>query len=120
MKLELFDPNISLTMNVAVSIANVLNIVYNVPQMYRTYKSKSTKDISGWFLSLRVVSNVIWVWYSIEVDSMLMLINNVVTVFASAFVGYYKIVEITKEGQNPHSTSERDCTHYPDIRVVSV
>ena len=84
-------------MNVAIVVANFLNVVYNVPQMYRTYKRKSTRDISGWFLSLRVVSNCIWVWYSIEIESLLMLINNLVTVFASMFVGYYKLAEMYKK-----------------------
>lgn len=96
MKFEILDSNVSLATNIAIIVANILNIVYNVPQMYLTYKLKSTKEISGWFLSLRVVSNTIWVYYAIEVDSMLMLINNIVTVFASLFVGYYKLVDLTK------------------------
>lgn len=94
MNFEILDHNVSFLTNIAIVIANVLNVVYNVPQMYRTYKRKSTKDISSWFLSLRIVSNSIWVWYAIEVNSMLMLINNIITVLASVFVGYYKIMEI--------------------------
>ena len=68
--------------------------------MYRTYKLKTTGDISSWFLSLRVVSNVIWVAYSIEINSLLMLINNCVTVFSSIFIGYYKVLEIRRD-KNP-------------------
>lgn len=97
MKFEIFDSNVSFTMNIAIVIANIINLVYNAPQMYRTYKTKRTKDISGWFLSLRVVSNALWVWYAVEVDSLLMLVNNIVTVFSSVFVGYYKLVEIQKK-----------------------
>ena len=64
--------------------------------MYRTYRLRTTNDISSWFLSLRIVSNLIWVAYAIEINSLLMLINNSVTVLASAFIGYYKILEIRK------------------------
>ena len=99
MKFEIFDQNVSFIMNIAIVIANILNVVYNVPQMYLTYKRKSTRDISGWFISLRVVSNSIWVWYAIEVDSLLMLVNNVVTVLSSVFVGYYKLLEMYSESK---------------------
>ena len=97
MKFEIIDNDVSLTMNIFVIIANIINIVYNIPQMVKTYKSKSTKDLSSWFLFLRVIANIIWVGYSIEVDSMMMLINTCVTVFASIFIGYYKVLELNKD-----------------------
>jgi MtN3 and saliva related transmembrane protein len=94
MKFKILDSNVSLTMNVFLVIANIINIVYNLPQVIKTYKTRSTKDFSEWFLFLRVIGNIIWVAYSVEVDSLLMLINNLVTVLASIFIGYYKIKEI--------------------------
>ena len=94
MKFKILDGNVSLTMNVFLVIANIINIIYNLPQVIKTYKTKSTKDFSEWFLFLRIIGNIIWVAYSIEVDSLLMLINNLVTVAASIFIGYYKIKEI--------------------------
>jgi MtN3 and saliva related transmembrane protein len=94
MKFELLDPNVPLGMNVMLIIANVINLIYNIPQMIKTYQTKSTRDFSGWFLSLRVIGNTIWVVYSIYVANLLMLINNVVTVVASVFVGYYKVREM--------------------------
>ena len=97
MHFTIMDENVSTTMNVFLIIANVINVVYNVPQVIKTYQTKSTRDFSGWFISLRIVGNVIWVAYAIEVDSMLMLINNVVTVVASIFIGYYKCIEIYKD-----------------------
>ena len=79
MKFVIMDNNVSLTMNIFVIIANVINLIYNIPQMIKTYKTKSTKDFSGWFISLRIIGNIIWIAYSIEINSMLMLINNMVT-----------------------------------------
>lgn len=96
MKFELMDKNVSLTMNIFIIIANVINIVYNIPQIIKTYKTKSTCDFSEWFLFLRIIGNTIWVVYAIEVDSMLMLINNTVSVISSVFIGYYKVIEIRK------------------------
>lgn len=58
--------------------------------MVQTYKTKSTKDFNIWFIVLRIIGNFIWMVYAIEVSSLLMLINNSVTVIASVFIGYYK------------------------------
>jgi uncharacterized protein with PQ loop repeat len=97
MHFELMDKNVSTTMNVFIIFANIINLLYNIPQIVTTYKRKSTKDFSGWFLFLRFIGNFIWVAYAIEIDSLLMLINNIVTILSSAFIGYYKIKEIYNE-----------------------
>lgn len=94
MHFNLLDPNVSTTMNGFIIVANIINLIYNVPQMIKTYKTKSTRDFSATFIMLRIIGNLIWVGYSIEIDSFLMLINNLVTVIASLFIGYYKIKEI--------------------------
>ena len=100
MQFTILDQNVSLATNIFLIIANIINLIYNLPQMIKTYKTKSTRDFSGWFLSLRVIGNVIWVAYAIEVDSMLMLINNVVTVISSIFIGYYKVKEMYSDYKN--------------------
>lgn len=96
MKFDIIDSNVSTTMNVFMIIANIINLAYNIPQMIMTYNRKTTGDISGWFLFLRIIGNGIWIQYAIEVESLLMLTNNIVTVFASLFVGYYKMMELKK------------------------
>ncbi len=105
MKFELMDPNVPLSMNIMLIIANVINLIYNIPQMVQTYRTKSTRDFSGWFLSLRIIGNMIWFVYAIYIANLLMLINNIVTVVASIFIGYYKCVEInndrTQRGYTP-------------------
>ncbi len=97
MKFEIMDPNVSLTMNVFIIIANIINIIYNVPQMVKTYKTKSTKDFSETFLVMRIVGNSIWLGYSVEIDSFPMLFSNLVTILATVFIGYYKVIEIIRE-----------------------
>ncbi len=94
MKFSILDPNVGLPMNILLVIANVINFVQNIPQIYKTYKVKSTKDFSGWFLLLRGIGNAIWCGYAIEVNSLLMLINGCVTIISSSFIGYYKIKEL--------------------------
>jgi uncharacterized protein with PQ loop repeat len=97
MKFEIMDDNVSMTMNVFIIIANIINIVYNIPQMVKTYQRKTTQDLSSWFIFLRIIGNSIWIGYAIEVDSMMMLINTIVTVGSSVFIAYYKVLELYKE-----------------------
>ncbi len=91
------DDNVSMTMNVFIIIANIINIVYNIPQMVKTYQRKTTQDLSSWFIFLRIIGNSIWIGYAIEVDSIMMLINTIVTVGSSVFIAYYKVLELYKE-----------------------
>ncbi len=97
MKFEILDDKVSLTTNIFLIIANIINLTYNIPQVVKTYKTKSTGDFSETFLVMRILGNAIWIGYSIEINSMLMLINNLVVIFSTMFLGYYKILEIIKK-----------------------
>lgn len=101
----MMDNNVSLTMNIFLIIANVINLVYNLPQIIKTYKTKSTGDFSEWFLLLRFIGNTIWIPYAIEINSLLLLINTIVTVCSSIFIGYYKIKEILNKRKNKNNTN---------------
>jgi MtN3 and saliva related transmembrane protein len=97
MDFSFIDPNVSITTNVFVIIANIINLIYNIPQMYKTWKTKSTKDFSLTFIVMRIIGNTIWIAYAIEISSFLMLLNNSVTVFSSIFIFYYKAKELYEE-----------------------
>ena len=79
--------------NILLIVANIINLVYNVPQMVRTYKTKSAKDFDVWFLGLRIFYNFLWILYGIEVKSMLVGLNSIVTIFATLFISYYKFLD---------------------------
>ena len=87
------DENVSSSMNAFLIIANIINIIYNVPQVIKTYKTKSTKDFSAWFIFMRIFGNTIWFVYSVEINNIQMIINNIITVLSSVFLGYYKCLE---------------------------
>jgi uncharacterized protein with PQ loop repeat len=90
MEISITDPNANSTMNIFLVIANFLNLIYNLPQMLQTYRTKSTDDINQWFVILRIASNGIWMVYGIYINSFLMVLNNAITVGSSIFIGYYK------------------------------
>ena len=99
----IFDDSVSPTMNVFLVIGNIVSLVYNIPQMVKTYKTNSTKDFSSTFLFLRVVNNSIWLAYSVELGTFLFLLANITSVICSLFLSYYKAFElydIHKENKN--------------------
>ena len=59
------NPNVELFMTILVNIGNVLSILYNVPQMWRTHKLKKADDISSHFLWMRLSAGIIWSIYCI-------------------------------------------------------
>jgi MtN3 and saliva related transmembrane protein len=97
MKFEILDDKVSLTTNIFLIVANIINLTYNIPQVWKTFKTKSTGDFSETFLVMRILGNMIWIGYAIEINSMLMLINNTVVIFSTIFLGYYKVLEIIKK-----------------------
>ena len=94
MQFTLMDPHVDPTMNVFLVMANVLNLVYNLPQVLQTYRTKSTHDINHWFITLRIVGNCIWIAYAIRINSFFLLLNNSVTVVSSLIIGYYKCLSL--------------------------
>ena len=90
MEFTIIDPHVGTTMNVFLVLANLLNLVYNLPQIVQTYRTRSTGDINQWFIGLRIVGNCIWMAYSVYINSFFLLLNNLVTVCSSIFIGYYK------------------------------
>jgi uncharacterized protein with PQ loop repeat len=94
MDFSIFDEKVSYTMNVFLVIGNIINLIYNIPQMAKTYKTKSTKDFSSTFLFMRVFGNSIWIAYSIELNTFLFLVSNIITVLSSVFISYYKVQEL--------------------------
>jgi MtN3 and saliva related transmembrane protein len=94
MDFSIFDDKVSFTMNVFLVIGNVINFVYNIPQVVKTYKTKSTRDFSPTFLFMRVIGNCIWLAYSIELKAFLFILSNIVSVISSIFISYYKVIEL--------------------------
>jgi uncharacterized protein with PQ loop repeat len=115
MHFSIFDENVSTTMNVFLVIGNIINLIYNIPQMVKTYKSKSTGDFSPTFLFMRVAGNVIWLAYSIELNEFLFIFSNVVSVFSSVFISYYKLAELLDYNKDTLLMDDENYQTYADI-----
>ena len=87
---NLGNPDVELFMTIIVNIGNVLSIVYNVPQMWRTYKLKKADDISSYFLWMRLSSGIIWSTYCIYYRMWNVIISWTTTIISTIQILYYK------------------------------
>jgi uncharacterized protein with PQ loop repeat len=84
------NPSIELFMTILVNIGNVLSILYNVPQMWRTHKLKKADDISSHFLWMRLSAGVVWSIYCIYYRMWYVIISWTTTIISTTQILYYK------------------------------
>ena len=84
------NPNVELFMTILVNIGNVLSIIYNIPQMWRTHKLKKADDISSYFLWMRLSAGIIWSIYCIYYQMWYVIISWTTTIVSTTQILYYK------------------------------
>jgi uncharacterized protein with PQ loop repeat len=88
---ELHNPKtkVDIMFAILVNIANVVNILYNIPQMYHTYKCKNTSGISPIFLHARFYCSILWTVYCIYYRLWYILVSWLTTGTSTVFMLYY-------------------------------
>ena len=84
------NSQIDLFMTILINIGNVLSVIYNIPQMWRTYKLKKADDISSYFLWMRLASGIIWSIYCIYYEMWYVIISWASTIISTLQILYYK------------------------------
>ena len=84
------NPNIELFMTILVNIGNILSVIYNIPQMWRTHKLKRADDMSSYFLWMRLSSGIIWSIYCIYYKMWYVIISWTTTILSTTQILYYK------------------------------
>jgi uncharacterized protein with PQ loop repeat len=99
--------NIAFKNNILI-VCNIINVIYHVPQIIKTYRTKSVQDFDPYYLFLGNLHSLCWVMYSISDNNYLMLFNSCVTVFSISFVSYYKITSYISDYYNKKNLSKLD------------
>lgn len=76
---------------ILVWVANILGLLYNIPQIYHTYQTKKVDDISTTSLVLRFISSLLWSFYSIYFNMLDVGISWYITFISSVLILYYKV-----------------------------
>jgi uncharacterized protein with PQ loop repeat len=115
------NPSVELFMTILVNIGNILSIVYNFPQMWKTYKLKKADDISSYFLWMRLSAGLIWSIYCIYYKMWYVIISWTTTIISTTQILYYKhypsplapTMLVEKEPQEQQQEEEETVkTHY--------
>jgi len=75
---------------VLIHIGNVLSVIYNIPQIYKTWKVKKATDISSYFLWMRLASSIIWCIYCVYYYLWIVSISWFMSLISTIFILYYK------------------------------
>jgi MtN3 and saliva related transmembrane protein len=72
-------------------VAAVLTTAAFVPQVYKTWKEKSTKDISLSMYTVLFTGVLLWVVYGIHLESLPIILANTITSVLLLFMLFMKI-----------------------------
>jgi MtN3 and saliva related transmembrane protein len=72
-------------------VAGLLTTTAFIPQVWKIYRTKSGKDISGRMFSLFSIGIVLWLVYGILLKSVPLILSNVVTLILSLTILWLKI-----------------------------
>lgn len=72
-------------------LGNTLNILYNIPFVYRVFKNKSANNISSYFLIMRLFGAISWIIYAILESEVWVGLSYIVTLISSICVSYIKV-----------------------------
>jgi MtN3 and saliva related transmembrane protein len=72
-------------------LAGGLTTASFVPQVYKTWKTKSTENLSLTMLSLFFIGISLWFTYGVYVNSLAMIVTNAITAVLSITLIYFKI-----------------------------
>lgn len=71
-------------------IGGTLSCITFVPQIFKTWRSRSVKDISVSTFLIVVASTIIWIGYGIMKDSISVLLTNIVVFFTAIIMLWMK------------------------------
>jgi len=72
-------------------LAGALSCTTFLPQVIKTYKSRSTKDVSLVMFIIATISSALWLIYGILIDSFSVTFTNVIVFISSVIMLYLKV-----------------------------
>ena len=116
------NSQIDLFMTIIINIGNVLSVIYNIPQMWRTYKLKKADDISSYFLWMRLASGIIWSVYCIYYQMWYVIISWASTIISTLQILYYKYYPVYSQPvllTDLNEVSETESENENTRRIIS-
>ena len=72
-------------------VATILSTVSLMPQVIRTWRTRSTDDISAAWLLVALVAMAVWIAYGSLIDARAVILVNVLSVFQCGSILFIKV-----------------------------
>lgn len=72
-------------------LATILSMISLFPQIYKTYRTKSTKDISATMSVLGIFASLLWLTYGIILKAVPIIIANGIVLFNFSLLFIFKL-----------------------------
>ena len=86
----IFTPNIKTMYEALGLIAGAMTTISFVPQVYKTWKSRSSGDLSMGMLLVFFIGVILWLIYGILINSLPIIVTNSVTFFLTGCLVVFK------------------------------
>ena len=71
-------------------IGSALTSVTFVPQVYKSWQSKSVGDLSIWMILIVITSTIVWLTYGVGIGSGPVILANAIVLVLSLLLLYFK------------------------------
>ena len=71
-------------------LAGILTTASFLPQVYKTWETKSTESLSLPMLMMMTIGIAFWLTYGILIDSISMIVSNAITLVSASLLVYFK------------------------------
>jgi MtN3 and saliva related transmembrane protein len=62
------------------------SLLYRIPQMYKLYKTKSSKDISPLMINIQNVSYILYIIYGYMISDIVYIVSSAVSIFQNILI----------------------------------
>jgi len=71
-------------------LGSFLTCVTFVPQVIKSWETKSVGDLSTWMLAIVISSTLVWLWYGIRIKSGPVMVANTIVFLLGCVLMYFK------------------------------
>jgi MtN3 and saliva related transmembrane protein len=72
-------------------VGSFLTSITFIPQVYKSWKSKSVGDLSVWMILIVITSTIVWLVYGFGINSGPVISANIVVLTLSLVLFYFKL-----------------------------
>jgi len=72
-------------------VAGILTTISFLPQVIKTWKTRSAKDLSLGMFSIFCIGTLLWLIYGILITNWPVMVANAITLILSSFLLYFKL-----------------------------